>query len=68
MALKIAERWFDRETVDDQVTLLWEAHVHLYLRCNIWHIKGRDRDLLVDTGMGIANLQSAAKDLFESHF
>jgi len=32
----------------------------------IWHIRGRNRDLLIDTGMGIASLAQAAKDLFEN--
>jgi len=27
-----------------------------FFRCNIWHVKGRDRDLLIDTGMGIRPL------------
>jgi glyoxylase-like metal-dependent hydrolase (beta-lactamase superfamily II) len=46
------------------VTLLWEPHVHPLLRCNIWHVRGRDADLLVDTGLGIASLRTAASDLF----
>ena len=33
------------------------------LRCNIWHIKGRDYDLLVDTGMGICSLKDEIEDL-----
>ena len=33
-------------------------------RCNIWHIRGRDRDLLVDSGLGICSLRRAANDLF----
>ncbi len=65
MILKIADKWFERKTINDQVTLLWEPHVHPFLRCNIWHVRGRDRDLLVDTGMGISSLAEAARDLFE---
>jgi glyoxylase-like metal-dependent hydrolase (beta-lactamase superfamily II) len=47
------------------LTLLTEPHVDRFLRCNIWHVRGRDRDLLIDTGLGIASLTSAAGDLFE---
>ena len=65
MGLKIAESWFERKRIDDQITVLWEPHVHPFLRCNIWHIPGKKRDLLVDTGMGIASLFEAAKDLFQ---
>ena len=64
--LPIADQWFVRKRVDDKITLLTEPHVHPFLRCNIWHIRGRDRDLLIDTGMGIGNLTQAAKDLFEN--
>ncbi|WP_160288299.1 MBL fold metallo-hydrolase [Pseudomonas knackmussii] len=65
MGLKIADRWFECRTLDDGITLLWEPHVHPMLRCNIWHVRGRDRDLLVDTGMGIASLRESARDLFQ---
>jgi glyoxylase-like metal-dependent hydrolase (beta-lactamase superfamily II) len=36
--------------------MLTEPFVHAYLRANIWHVVGRDADLLVDTGMGICPL------------
>ena len=65
MTLKIADRWFDRKRIDDDITLLWEPHVVPLFRCNIWHIRGRDRDLLIDTGMGIGSLKEAARDLLE---
>ncbi|ROM83176.1 hypothetical protein BK654_01760 [Pseudomonas brassicacearum] len=63
--MKIAQRWFERRTLSDGITLLWEPHVHPMLRCNIWHVRGRTRDLLIDTGMGVASLREAAVDLFE---
>lgn len=65
MSLTIAERWFETRRIDDDITLLWEPHVVPLLRCNIWHVRGRDRDLLVDTGMGIASLRHAARQLLE---
>ncbi|MFO1059473.1 MAG: MBL fold metallo-hydrolase [Dongiaceae bacterium] len=64
MALPIADRWFERRRIDDDVTLLWEPHVSPLIRCNIWHVRGRARDLLVDTGLGIVSLAAAARDLF----
>jgi glyoxylase-like metal-dependent hydrolase (beta-lactamase superfamily II) len=65
MAVRIAERWFERRTLGDGITLIWEPHVDRLLRCNIWHVRGRDRDLLIDTGLGVASLAEAARDLFE---
>lgn len=58
--------WFQRTSLGEGITLLIESHVHELLRCNIWHIRGRDRDLLVDTGIGIASLSRAATDLFDA--
>jgi glyoxylase-like metal-dependent hydrolase (beta-lactamase superfamily II) len=64
MTLQLAEKWFDRRAIGDGITLLWEPHVTPLLRCNIWHVTGRDRDLLIDTGLGVASLRDAARDLF----
>ncbi len=55
-ALPVADRWFERRVVDGGVTLLWEPHVIELMRCNIWHVSGRDRDLVIDTGMGVSSL------------
>ena len=52
----MTSRWFSRKVVDAATTVLTEPFVHDYLRVNIWHLKGRDADLLVDTGMGIRPL------------
>jgi glyoxylase-like metal-dependent hydrolase (beta-lactamase superfamily II) len=65
MTLRVADRWFETSRIDDQITLLWEPHVVPLMRCNIWHVRGRDVDLLIDTGMGIASLREAARDLLE---
>ncbi len=65
MALRIAERWFEMRRIDEDVTLLWEPHVHPLMRCNIWHVRGRDRDLLIDTGMGISSLRDATRHLID---
>lgn len=57
--------WFVREYAEEGVTRLVEPHVAPLLRCNVWHVRGRERDLLVDTGLGVASLLAAARDLFE---
>jgi len=64
--LPIADRWFARRELDEGLTLLWEPHVHPLLRCNIWRVAGRDASLLVDSGLGLASLRQAARDLFEA--
>lgn len=65
MAERIAGRWFERKKIDDDITLLWEPHADPLVRCNIWHVRGRARDLLVDSGLGVVSLRAAARDLFD---
>jgi len=65
MTLPIAERWFETKRITDDITLLWEPHVVPLMRCNIWHVRGRDRDLMIDTGMGVGSLREAAKNLLD---
>ncbi len=64
MALQIATRWFECERLSDGVTRIWEPHVIRVMQCNIWHVQGRNRDLLIDTGMGIASLTEAVTEIF----
>jgi glyoxylase-like metal-dependent hydrolase (beta-lactamase superfamily II) len=51
------EDWYRSRRLGDDVTLIDEPWIHQYYRCNIWHVRGRDRDLLVDTGMGVVSLR-----------
>lgn len=53
---RVAGQWFEGRSLGDRVTLIRETHVHPFARCNIWHIRGRDRDLLVDSGTGLVAL------------
>jgi glyoxylase-like metal-dependent hydrolase (beta-lactamase superfamily II) len=63
--LPVADRWFEFRRVDDAITLIWEPHTIPLVRCNIWHVRGRDRDLMIDTGMGIASLHAAARHMLD---
>jgi glyoxylase-like metal-dependent hydrolase (beta-lactamase superfamily II) len=62
VALPVARDWFRVRPVDDTVTVIDEPHVHELLRANIWLVRGRDRDLLFDSGLGIASLRTALGD------
>jgi glyoxylase-like metal-dependent hydrolase (beta-lactamase superfamily II) len=57
--------WFERRRVDDRTWHLSEQYAHPFLRCNVWLVRGRDRSLLVDSGLGIASLAAAAADLLD---
>ena len=64
MALQIASHWFEFERLADGITRIWEPHVIRVMQCNVWHVQGRDRDLIIDTGMGLASLTQAAAEVF----
>ena len=40
--------------IDDGISCIQETGVANFMRCNIWHVKGRDFDLIIDTGMGLS--------------
>ncbi len=65
MPLPIADRWFEHRTLDDGISHIWEPHVIRFMRCNIWLVRGRERDLLIDTGMGMASLKDAIADMLD---
>ncbi len=49
--------WYRTERLADDVTLISEPWIKAFYRCNIWHVRGRDRDMLVDSGMGVVSLR-----------
>jgi glyoxylase-like metal-dependent hydrolase (beta-lactamase superfamily II) len=64
-ALPVADRWFKSEKVNDWLGLITEPHVDEFLRCNIWHLRGADRDVVVDAGLGVHSLRAEVPHLFE---
>ncbi len=62
MSVRIAEQWFEIHKRDFGVTQLVEPYVDPLIRCNVWHVGGRDRDLMIDTGLGVASLREAARE------
>ncbi|MBS0126033.1 MBL fold metallo-hydrolase [Thetidibacter halocola] len=51
------EDWYRIRRLGDEITLIDEPFIHAFYRCNIWHVRGRDRDMLVDSGMGVVSLR-----------
>lgn len=51
-----ANDWFKSQEMGWGVTRIWEAKIRPEFRANIWHVRGRDRDLLVDSGFGLMSL------------
>ncbi|RED44210.1 MBL fold metallo-hydrolase [Aestuariispira insulae] len=65
MTIRIADKWFALRKVDEDITHLWEPHVAPLIQCNIWHVRGSERDMIVDTGLGIASLHDATRHLID---
>ena len=63
--MRVAERWFEHQTVDEGIVLITEPNVDPFLRANLFLVRGRDRDLLVDSGLGLASLREELAELFE---
>ncbi len=49
--------WYRVQPLSDGVSLIDEPFIELFYRCNCWHVRGRDRDMLVDSGMGVVSLR-----------
>jgi glyoxylase-like metal-dependent hydrolase (beta-lactamase superfamily II) len=58
-AIPVAAEWFGIAAVSDGLTRITESHVDELVSANTWLIRGRDRDLLVDCGLGVASLRTA---------
>lgn len=60
--MKVLERasavdWYETRRLTDDITYIAEPFIKEFYRCNIWHVRGRDRDMLVDSGMGVVSLR-----------
>ena len=56
MRIATPETWYETTSLEDGVTHVHEPFIKAFYRCNIWHVRGRDRDVLVDSGMGVVSL------------
>lgn len=50
--------WFEREMISETIARIWEPFVHPFFRANIFHVRCKEADLVVDFGMGLRSLQS----------
>jgi glyoxylase-like metal-dependent hydrolase (beta-lactamase superfamily II) len=64
-SLPLARNWYRIEAIGDTLTLINEPHVRGLLRANAWLVHGRDRDILIDCGLGVASLHPTVAALTE---
>jgi glyoxylase-like metal-dependent hydrolase (beta-lactamase superfamily II) len=58
MTQQVPAEWYNVRHVADGISHIYERYVGDWLRCNIWHVRGRDRDILIDSGMGMRPLKA----------
>jgi glyoxylase-like metal-dependent hydrolase (beta-lactamase superfamily II) len=63
MQIATPETWYATRAMGDGITWIYEPFIKEYYRCNIWHVRGRDRDLLIDSGMGVVSLREQVSAL-----
>jgi len=63
--VQVAERWFEHRQIEEGVVLIREPYVDPFLQANLFLVRGRERDLLVDTALGLAPIPTQPAALFE---
>lgn len=63
MTLPVASPWYQSKRLDARTVLITEPHVHPIFSANIHLVTGRDADLLIDSGMGVAPLKPLVDSL-----
>ncbi|MDF2235573.1 MBL fold metallo-hydrolase [Albimonas sp. CAU 1670] len=64
-ALPVAE-WWTAEAVAPGVTKIVEPHLDPLLQANLWLVEGSERDMLIDSGMGVGLLAPFVDGLREA--
>jgi glyoxylase-like metal-dependent hydrolase (beta-lactamase superfamily II) len=62
---QVCDHWYQTQRIEEGLYLITEPHYYWYNRANLWLIKGRERDLLVDTGLGVASLRQHLTELID---
>ena len=57
MELPVGHPWFGAEDVGEGVIRLIEPYIDVLLESNVWHVRGRDLDMVVDFANGVGPLK-----------
>ncbi|MFF5235535.1 MBL fold metallo-hydrolase [Dactylosporangium sp. NPDC000521] len=57
--------WFTQAEVGGGVLRISEPHVNELLSANFWWLRGDDRDIVVDAGLGVVPLRETIPGMFE---
>lgn len=53
MTLPVAENWFKSTKITEDITLIIEPYIHVLEQANMFLVEGSERDMILDTGMGV---------------
>ncbi|REF99446.1 glyoxylase-like metal-dependent hydrolase (beta-lactamase superfamily II) [Asanoa ferruginea] len=57
--------WYRQTPVGDNLIRVSEPHVHALLAANLWWLRGTDRDIVIDSGLGVVALRDEIPAMFE---
>ncbi len=60
MVFLVAQSGWFVERIADDLGLILEDHMHPGWRCNIWHVSGRDKDMLLVSVRGALRMAFSA--------
>ena len=63
--LAVADKWYEVHDIGGGVNRILETHVASWMRCNMWLVRGRDHDILIDSGLGLRPLKAEIAALRE---
>lgn len=65
MSKPVPQSWFETRRIRDDLYCISEPHYTWVNRANLWLIRGRDADLLIDTGLGVSSLKLYLADALD---
>ena len=65
MSKSVHQPWFRTDRIRDGLYCITEPYYTWVNRANLWLVKGRDADLLIDTGLGVSSLKLYLADLLD---
>jgi len=59
------DNWYEQRETDGGLVRITEPHVNQILKANLWWLRGTDRDIVVDAGLGVVPLRREIPQMFE---
>ncbi len=65
MTKPVQQPWFQTQRIRDDLYCITEPRYTWENRANLWLVKGRDSDLLIDTGLGVSSLKLYLSEILD---